>query len=589
MGALPKRVESNIMALQKNNRWNFLSGKGFIWLVLISCSAIFLFPFLWMLVSSVKTDEEVNQGDFWPELPEFRPNSPYVTDVARPQRPETCSTERWNLLLPKFTTYVTHLIHQDATRPRQLASEEADEEMVEHASRFLVTRGLKKMPLQVWQEKDNSTIEAAFKDALQAGGGLQTELTKSYNRTQARLVISGIKVRARGAGVIYQEKFRSGKQGDPIPAGLEATPAGSGELIYDTDGRLIVRSHFSKPTDEPLVITRQFTVKRPSDDIYRIIIPFEFDASWHRIHAALDINGVTYEGTRAIWLAQNRASALTLQVTGNDEEEWGKRPWVPMRKVSGEEPSDKEVSNITLTLTLDPSSTSTASYGKIVRNYERVFLSMPFWKYVINSVLITLLSIFGAVASSCFVAYAFARLKWPGRSLAFLILLSTMMLPPQVTMIPQFLIWRELGWYNTLNPIWVPTWFGVAFFIFLMVQQMKTIPNDLEEAAQIDGMNRLQIWWYVIIPLVKPSMAAIAIMSFMASWNEFMQPLIYLRDMDRFPLSVGIYAMGADDTVSHDMALILAGNLLMTLPVIIIFFFFQRYFIQGVASAGVKG
>jgi len=156
-------------------------------------------------------------------------------------------------------------------------------------------------------------------------------------------------------------------------------------------------------------------------------------------------------------------------------------------------------------------------------------------------------------------------------------------------MIPQFLIWREIGWYNTLNPIWIPTWFGVAFFIFLMVQQMKTIPRDLEEAAEIDGMNRLQIWWYVIVPLVKPSMAAIAIMSFMAAWNEFMQPLIYLRDMDRFPLSVGIYAMGADDSMAHDMPLILAGNLLMTLPVLVIFFLFQRYFIQGVASTGVKG
>ncbi|BDS06652.1 hypothetical protein NT6N_16920 [Oceaniferula spumae] len=577
------------MAKQENRLWRFLSGKGFLWLILASCSAVFLFPFLWMLVSSIKTDEEVSQGEFWPDLPEFRPNSPYVINIDRPARPAGCSAERWKFLLPKFTAIVTQLITQDATRPRLLASDEADEEMVEQAGQFMISRGLKKMPQQVWQETDNAKVETAFQNALKAGNGVQAELIKAYNQTLARLVIHGIKVRARGAGVIYQEKFRSGKQSDPIPEGLKAAPQSSGGLAYDTDGRLVVQSHFAASTDEPLVITRTFTVNRPSKDIYRIIIPFDYDASWHRMHSSVEINGVQYEGTRAVWLAQNRASALTLQLTDNDEEEWGKRPWVPMKKISGEEAPNLQQSEITLTLTLDPSSTSTAGYGKVVRNYERVFLSMPFWKYVINSVLITVLSIFGAVASSCFVAYAFARLKWPGRSLAFLILLSTMMLPPQVTMIPQFLIWRELGWYNTLNPIWVPTWFGVAFFIFLMVQQMKTIPNDLEEAAQIDGMNRLQIWWYVIIPLVKPSMAAIAIMSFMASWNEFMQPLIYLRDMGRFPLSVGIYAMGADDSTSHDMALILAGNLMMTLPVIVIFFFFQRYFIQGVASAGVKG
>jgi multiple sugar transport system permease protein len=156
-------------------------------------------------------------------------------------------------------------------------------------------------------------------------------------------------------------------------------------------------------------------------------------------------------------------------------------------------------------------------------------------------------------------------------------------------MIPQFMVWRELGWYNTLNPLWVPSWFGVAFFIFLMVQHMKTIPRELEEAARIDGLNAVQTWWYVIVPLVKPAAAAIAIMAAMGAWNEFMGPLIYLRDQAKFPLSLGLWGMRTDFTTGVDWTLLMAGNVLMTLPVVLLFFFFQRYFIQGMTMSGMKG
>ncbi|MGB0990852.1 MAG: ABC transporter permease subunit [Akkermansiaceae bacterium] len=568
--------------------WQFLSGKGFLWLILLSCSAIFLFPFLWMILSSVKTDEEVNKGEFWPSMPEFQPHSPYIITAEKPTKPDDLTDEQWSSLLKKFSQHAKQIVAQDELRPRLLPDADENQKLIDEVTQFLVKRGMEKMSQQVWAEKEDA-IMAAFITALNAGGGVRVELDKAYNKIHARLVLHSVKVRSRGVGTVFEQKFSNKQPSSSLPDGMSLTNATHGGLEYDADGKLVLRSYFGSSSDEPVVLQHKFTVQRPADEIFRVIIPMDLDGSWHQIHVQLEIDGATYEGTRATWLAQNQPSALTLQVSGNDEEEWGKRPWIPMKKTSGSFTPNKKTSDCTLTLTLDPSSTTGARYGKVKRNYERVFLSMPFWKYVINSILVTVLSIFGAVLSSSFIAYAFARLRWPGRSLAFLILLSTMMLPPQVTMIPQFLIWRELGWYNTLNPIWVPTWFGVAFFIFLMVQQMKTIPRDLEEAAQIDGMNRLQIWWYVIVPLVKPAMAAIAIMSFMASWNEFMQPLIYLRDMGRFPLSVGIYAMGADDTTSHDMSLILAGNLLMTLPVIVIFFFFQRYFIQGMSSSGVKG
>jgi multiple sugar transport system permease protein len=157
-------------------------------------------------------------------------------------------------------------------------------------------------------------------------------------------------------------------------------------------------------------------------------------------------------------------------------------------------------------------------------------------------------------------------------------------------MIPSFMIWRQLGWYNTFNPMWVPAFFGSAFFIFLMVQHMRTIPRELEEAARIDGLNALQTWWYVIVPLVKPAAAAIAIMTIMGAWNEFMGPLIYLRDQGRFPLSLGLYAMRLDAASgTQDWTLIMAGNVLMTLPMVLIFVVFQRHFIQGMTMSGMKG
>jgi multiple sugar transport system permease protein len=222
-----------------------------------------------------------------------------------------------------------------------------------------------------------------------------------------------------------------------------------------------------------------------------------------------------------------------------------------------------------------------------MRNYQRAFYAVPFWRYVTNSVIIVVLSMAGSLFSASFVAYAFARLNWPGRGVAFAILLATMMLPGQVTMIPSFMIWRGLGWYNTLNPLWVPAWFGTAFFIFLMTQHMKTIPRELEEAARIDGLNAVQTWWYVILPQVKPVLAAIAVMVFMGAWNDFLGPLVMLRDQARFPLSLGLFGMA----IAHpqDWTLIMAGNMLMTLPVIAIFFAFQRYFIQGVTMTGMKG
>ena len=184
-------------------------------------------------------------------------------------------------------------------------------------------------------------------------------------------------------------------------------------------------------------------------------------------------------------------------------------------------------------------------------------------------------------------AWALIRFLTSDRAFCFLLMLATMMIPGQVTMIPQFLIWKSLGAYNTLTPLWLGPAFGNAFFVFLLRQFMKGVPRDLEDAARLDGCGFLRIYWYVMLPLIKPSLAAIAIFTFLGAWNDFMGPLIYIADERLYPLAFGLYAFSVE--VGNDPALTMAASLMMTVPVIVIFFFAQKYFIQGIMLTGMKG
>jgi multiple sugar transport system permease protein len=206
--------------------------------------------------------------------------------------------------------------------------------------------------------------------------------------------------------------------------------------------------------------------------------------------------------------------------------------------------------------------------------------------YLWNTVYVTLLSILGTLLSSSLVAYSFARLRWPGRDALFVVLLATMMLPGAVTMIPVYLIFRGLGWIDTLRPLWVPSFFAGAFAVFLLRQFFMTIPTDLEDAAKIDGCSYFGIYWRIMLPLIKPALAALTIMTFLASWNDFMRPLIYINSPEKMPLAYALQLFqGAHVT---EFGLLMAASTLVILPVLAIFFFTQRYFIQGITLTGLK-
>jgi ABC-type glycerol-3-phosphate transport system permease component len=221
-------------------------------------------------------------------------------------------------------------------------------------------------------------------------------------------------------------------------------------------------------------------------------------------------------------------------------------------------------------------------------NYRLATTAIPFWGYAVNTVYITLLVLIGSVGSSAMVAYAFARLRARARDILFIILLSRLMLPNEVTLVSTYLTFRYLDWIDTYNPLIVPHWFGSAFFIFLLRQFFLTLPIELDDAAKIDGCGYFGIFARIILPLSKPALATVAIFSFFETWNAFQGPLIYLNTMEKYTLSVGL-TFFHDQYTGTPWNQMMAASLLTMLPCLVVFFFGQRTFIQGAVLTGIKG
>ncbi|EGP5134883.1 carbohydrate ABC transporter permease [Enterococcus faecium] len=226
---------------------------------------------------------------------------------------------------------------------------------------------------------------------------------------------------------------------------------------------------------------------------------------------------------------------------------------------------------------------------KIVwENYLDTIAAFPFWRYARNTLFITVLVVIGNVLSNSFIAYGFAKFDFPGKKLMFALVLSTMMIPGFVTMIPQYVLFSKIGWVGTYLPLIVPSFFGNAFNIFLMRQFYLSINNELIEAAEIDGANHLYIWSHLMLPLTKPALITIAINSFNAAWNDFLGPLLYIQDQEKYTLQIGLQVFQNQATTQWNY--LMAGATLVLIPTILLFFFAQRYFIEGMdLTGGSKG
>jgi multiple sugar transport system permease protein len=229
-------------------------------------------------------------------------------------------------------------------------------------------------------------------------------------------------------------------------------------------------------------------------------------------------------------------------------------------------------------------------------NFQDAVSYIPFGLYALNSVIITVGATIGAVLSNTLIAYGFSRIRWRGRNFVFYVCLATIFLPYPVVLVALFDIFGKLpsfgiqgarSWVDTFLPLIVPTFFGNPFYIFLMRQFMMGIPRELSDAAKVDGANELQTFWKVILPLTRPAVIVVAILSLVAAWNEFLLPLLYLQSNDKYPLAVGL----AFYTQEHDVLynLLMAASTLIVLPIILMFVFFQRFFIEGITVGGVKG
>jgi ABC-type glycerol-3-phosphate transport system permease component len=225
-----------------------------------------------------------------------------------------------------------------------------------------------------------------------------------------------------------------------------------------------------------------------------------------------------------------------------------------------------------------------------LKNYFDLFDLLPMWNFLFNSAKIATLSVIGTCLSSSLAAYAFARLHFRGKNILFIILLATLMIPGQVTIVPTFVIMRLLGWLDTHAPLIVPSFFGSAFSVFVLRQFYQTIPQDLVDSAFIDGAGFLRVYWSIFVPLGMPAMATVAVFNFLWSWNDLFGPLIYLTTETKLTVTLGLTLLiGKAGTSAGRWGVIMGGALLGVIPMLFLYFIGQKYFVQGLARTGLKG
>jgi multiple sugar transport system permease protein len=221
------------------------------------------------------------------------------------------------------------------------------------------------------------------------------------------------------------------------------------------------------------------------------------------------------------------------------------------------------------------------------QTFRDAFFQQEFIRYTANSAFLVVMTVTGVVLSSSLIAFPFARLQFRGKNVLFTLVLATMLLPQDVLLIPQFLLFYEIGWYGTYYPLWVPSFAGEAFFIFLIRQYMRSIPIELDEAARVDGAGYWTIYWRIIMPLCVPVLTVTAVFQFLGTWNDFLSPLIYLDDPEKFTVALALASMV--QRIGTEWNEVMAANLIFIIPVLVIYFFAQDKLIGGIANVGLKG
>lgn len=224
----------------------------------------------------------------------------------------------------------------------------------------------------------------------------------------------------------------------------------------------------------------------------------------------------------------------------------------------------------------------------VTTNYSEAMEVMPYFKYLMNTLIVVISNVGGSILSASICAFSFSRLRWPGRDKVFMIILTSLMMPSIVTMIPTFVMWSKLGFTNSLVPLAVPIWFGGSVYnVFLFRQFFLSIPRELDEAAYVDGASFFTVYWRIIMPLSKSTIMVVGIFAFLNSWNDFMGPLIYLNEESKYTLSLGLQLF--QGTYGAQWHLLMAASILVLIPAVVVFFLGQRHILDGIATTGIKG
>jgi ABC-type glycerol-3-phosphate transport system permease component len=559
--------------------------KFIIYLLLVAGAAVFSFPFLWMAATSGKVDREVQAKGFhlMPLTPVPRTRSPYVDerhyeDLDGPYQEE---------LLPRLEALVARTGF--AFPPHVNAAAAARQ-----VARGLYEKLRQRLSSRLWDGRDEQDRPVSSRAAAVAALAAAAEqavtrdmVSEVFGTTYRRLCMGPIRIRSYERQEVELGAGRDGHT--PLSARLtNQTPdvLSVEDIATQAERFALLRYDFSR--GERFVLSGTFDVPEDFDlkRLHRISVDIRPDDTWHELWLTTEKLGVRRRSQRLWPVANYEVASVQWQEPGPDDASTKIKTWITLEEIARGGDVLDEPHRIKLAFEFRRARAAKGWWNKLALNYQRVLDHMPFGRYLRVSLFLVIANIVLTLLFSSLVAYAFARLNWPGRDFCFILMLATMMIPHQVIMIPQFLIWKNLGSYNTLTPLWLGPVFGNAFFIFLLRQFLKTVPRDLEDAARIDGCGFLRIYWHLMLPLIKPSLAAIAIFTFLGTWNNFMGPLIYIADQRLYPLAFGLYAFNVQ--VNSNPALTMAGSLLMTVPVIVIFFFAQKYFIQGVTLTGMK-
>ncbi|MBI5092686.1 MAG: ABC transporter permease subunit [Candidatus Hydrogenedentes bacterium] len=554
-----------ISKTEKKIRRSFLHG------VLILGSLVFAIPFIWLLSSSSKVPDEMYPPRWIPQAPDTAPESPYIQIRAneKPERPTKVKLADWDRLTGPIQAAITRKLESLADGLPEFYRPYLSHPVLAEA---IFARLTKRAPDELFEKVEDVSV-SWFTQNTDAAIAREVFETVYRNAAVSDVAFHGwdVTVENPTAGEKYNWKVVKGKA----------------NLIPRKDGLLRAEQEidYSFEQQPSFAVQTSLPLQMDPKNLKRIVVSNHGDRTWHEIWATVELGGKRFEAAQAAFMGTDRWQDTIWQFRSEDDTSIKMKTWLRLEDAGA---SDfNQPGQVRVTLEYRKAAFPIALYNKYVNNYRDVLRTVPLWDYVRNSLWLVAFNMVGQIIGSSLVAYSFARLQWPARDFCFTLVLATLMIPPQVTMIPVFLIFKTLGWYNTLKPLWIGSFFGSAFYIFLLRQFMKGIPKDLEDSAKIDGCGYLGIFVRIIMPLVKPAIATIGIFTFMGVWNDFMGPLIYLNDQRLYPLSLGLFALQVFSLTNYGF--MMAASVLMTIPVVVLFFAAQRHFIQGVTLTGMKG